>query len=510
MRRCICCWSCSLLALLLIGRCSLLDAAEASKDARASGEAKKEKPAEAQKDAVAKPSTLKVKKGPFRIEVSLDGVFEAQHMTEMVLRPQEWAGLTVLTAVEHGTVVRRGDLLLALELEKIDRAIADLRAELEVTGLTIQQAEQSLRTLEATTPLDLAAGGRAERIAREDLKHFFDVSLPGLKKTLDFSLKTAKDMLEYQQEELRQLEKMYKADDLTEETEEIILRRARNAVERAKFLYERAQVEHDQVLKFDLPRMEEKVKDSAQRAQLQWEKDKIAIPVALKKQRLDLEKLKVQRAHSQQRLKNLQADRETMIVKAPSDGVVYYGRCVRGRFGGGASATEDFRRGGTISPNAVFMTIVQPRPMFIRSSVPEKDLHLVRAGVKGAARPTGYPDLKLTAIVERVAVVPGGSGGFDARITVALDQHAQALMPGMACDVKLAAYEKKDAVAVPAGALAADESDEQKHYVYVVTKDGKPQKREVTVGKRSDKQVEILRGLGEGDEILTEAPKDQK
>jgi len=490
------------LALVLVGRYSLLDAAEPHKDAQAAAEAKKE--------AAPKPSTVKVKKGPFKIEVSLEGVFEAQRMTEMLLRPQEWVGLTVLSAAEHGAVVRRGDLLLALDLEKIDRAIADLRSEVEVTDLTMHQAEQSLRTLEASTPLDLAAGQRAERIAREDLKQFFDINRPGLLKTIEFSLRSAKEMLEYQQEELRQLEKMYKADDLTEETEEIVLRRARNAVERAKFLYERAQVEHDQALKFDFPRMEEKIKDSAERAALQWEKDKIAIPVALKKQRLDLEKLKLQRARSAERLKELQADREMMTVKAPVDGVVYYGKCVRGRFGGGAAATEDFRRGGTISPNAVFMTIVQPRPLFIRSSVPEKELHLVQTGVKGTAKPTGYPDLKLTAIVERVAAVPSGSGGFDARITVALDQHSQALMPGMSCDVKLAAYEKKDVVAVPAGAVAADESDEQKHYVYLVAKDGQPQKREVTVGKRSDKQVEVLRGLGEGDEILAEAPKDKK
>ena len=35
----------------------------------------------------------------------------------------------------------------------------------------------------------------------------------------------------YQKEELHQLEKMYKADDLTEETEEIILTRARHRLQ---------------------------------------------------------------------------------------------------------------------------------------------------------------------------------------------------------------------------------------------------------------------------------------
>ena len=42
----------------------------------------------------------------------------------------------------------------------------------------------------------------------------------------NFSVKSADNMLAYEKEELRQLEKMYKADDLVEETEEIVLKRA--------------------------------------------------------------------------------------------------------------------------------------------------------------------------------------------------------------------------------------------------------------------------------------------
>ena len=41
-------------------------------------------------------------------------------------------------------------------------------------------------------------------------------------------------------------------------------------------------------------------------------------------------------------------------------------------------------------------------------------------------------------------------------------------------------------------------------------KGDKPEKRPVTVGKRNDKQVEILQGLAEGDQVLLERPKDSK
>ena len=44
----------------------------------------------------------------------------------------------------------------------------------------------------------------------------------------------------------------------------------------------------------------------------------------------------------------------------------------------------------------------------------------------------------------------------------------------------------------------------------MLEKDGKPKKRAVTLGEKTDKQVEILKGLAEGDKVLLEAPKEEK
>src|SRR5207248_8530036 len=121
-------------------------------------------------------------------------------------------------------------------------------------------------------------------------------------------------------------------------------------------------------------------------------------------------------------------------------------------------------------PHEVLLTIVKARPIFVRATVDEKDLPLVKAGAKGKVVPTSDPDLKLPARVEKVSEVPVAAGTFEARI--ALDGHADkvALMPGMACTVKLAPYAKSDVVVVPAGAVFADELDDDKHYVYLAGK----------------------------------------
>lgn len=181
--------------------------AEAKKDTPAGKIAEKKdaekKDAEKKDAGDEKASPHRVKKGPMRVEVSLDGVFEAQNMTEISIRPQEWAGLVVLKAVEHGTVVKRGDLILALDTEKIDRTIADTTTDLQLGELSLKQAEQQLQAMEKLAPLDMAVNQRTHRIVEEDTKQFHEVDKPLALKSTEFMLQMSRDMLEYQEEELR-------------------------------------------------------------------------------------------------------------------------------------------------------------------------------------------------------------------------------------------------------------------------------------------------------------------
>ena len=472
--------------------------------------AEQEKPkAEPEKSPPAKPATHTVKQEPLKIEVSLKGVFEAESMTEMVLRPDAWTTLKVLEAVEHGTRVKRGDVLVKLDLKAIDEAIADQRTSLHLAELALEQAEESLRMLEATTPLDLTAAERAGRIAEEDLARFLEVDRPMNEKSARFMLEGAQHSLDYEMEELRQLEKMYKADDLTEETEEIILKRQRHAVKRAEFSLEMAKIRCQQALETGLPRDEESIQDSTLRQQLARERAEATLPMALGKQQLELEKLKVEQARGEEKLEKLLADRAAMAVTAPADGIVYYGRCVRGKWTGAASVAEKLRRGGSILANEVFMTIVKPRPMVLRATVPEKDLHWIRPGLKGTGRPAAFPDVRLAVAVAEVDPIPSSDGSFEARIRVSLKKQAEALMPGMECSVELVPYLNKEALTVPATALGTDPLDDQKHYVWRVIKAGKQKKQRVVIGKKTDDRVEILKGLSEGDDVLQEYPKDK-
>ncbi len=470
---------------------------------------KGEKTAAKSDDGSAASTLYTVKKRPLRVSVELDGVFAAKTAREILFKPEEWTTLTVESAVAHGAVVRQGDVLLSLETEKLDRAIADFRHDLTIAQIGLRQSEGQLEAMEKLTPLDLEMSRRTAGMAQEDQTYFLDVMRSFTLKAADFSLKTAREHLEYEEEELHQLEKMYKANDITEETEQIVLKRARDAVERAKFMVEYVKLGHDEVAKIGLPRMGEQLKDAARRKVLEGEKNKIELPLMLEKQRLEMKKLRVQWERTDEKLRKMLADHELLTVKSPIDGTVYYGKYVKGKFSDSSSLAESLRRNGSISAGQVVMTVVQLRPMFIEATATEEQLGRLRPGLKGIATPTGYPELRLPTAVDRVADLPTAPGSFDARLNVELDRQAKWLMPGMTCKVKLVAYQKKDALSVPLKAVATDELDEQQHFVYVQPKEGKPRKQPVTLGQKTEKQVEILKGLAAGERILAEAPKDE-
>ena len=446
------------------------------------------------------PTTHTVKKAPFKIEVKLKGVFEAATMAELMLVPKAWSALQVDKVVEQGTRVKKGDPVLWLDTEKIDEAVRNAEADEALAELGLEQAEEALRALEKTTPLDLAATERNQKRFDEDRKHFFEVELPYSRKSWAFSMKSAEFGLMYATEELRQLEKMYKADDLTEETEEIILKRARHNVERAKLKFEDAKNKIDKALKYDLPRSEENTKDTAERQALADAKARITLPMQLRQKQLEFEKQKRGRDEARKKLAKLKADRKLMTVKAPIDGIVYYGQCDRGHWNVAVAAA--LRKGGGLKPHQVFITIVQPRPMLVRTDVPEKELHQLKPNLEAVVTPTGYPDPRFGARLTSVSPVPIKEGTFDARLAVN-PARADAVLPGMTCSITVIVYHKKDAIAVPAAAVHADGA---KRYVLVKTKDGKHARRDVAVGRSASKKVEILKGLKPGETILLRKP----
>ncbi len=341
----------------------------------------------------------------------------------------------------------------------------------------------------------MAAAESAKKRADEELKYFLEVGRAQAQKKEEMYVKSSKFYLEYAQEELRQLQKMYKANDLTEETEQMILRRQKNYVESAQFYYQSALLERDYFLKYSLPNKEKALQESQVRQELQLEKARKTLgPTAIQK-RTALTKSRSDYDKNVARLGKLHKDRSAMTIHSPLDGIVYHGKFHQGKWTHSDALENKLLANGSVSPDEVILTVVKPRPIVVHLTVEEKDVH-------GTAKVLFHPERRLAARVTKLSSVPASLGKFAAQVRLEIGADDADLMPGMACSVKFTPYSKQEAITVPTRSL---HEEDDKHFVYVMASNGKQQKRKVTPGRAEGDDTEVLAGLREGEEILVGA-----
>jgi multidrug efflux pump subunit AcrA (membrane-fusion protein) len=326
-------------------------------------------------------------------------------------------------------------------------------------------------------------------------------------KSAEFMVKYYNFMLDYEKDELNELEKMYKADDLTEETEEIVLKRQRNSVEFAQFSADMAKLESEEMIKIRIPRMDIRLKDTLDRAALAKARAQMALSLDLNRTRYELDQRKRMRTKSMERHTKLLADKELMEIESPADGVVFYGQCVNGRWSDTQSLINRYKPKNNVSASPALMTIVEPRPLYITSTLDEGKRPDVSDGQKiKVALPAEGSD-RVAGQVKSISPIPVTTGKFEINFDVEQDQIPAWVVPGMSCKVQVTVYDKKDAIVIPKKAAHADKDDPDQQYVWLVQADdeeAKPARRNVKLGKSKGEEVEVLKGLKKGDTISLE------
>jgi multidrug efflux pump subunit AcrA (membrane-fusion protein) len=487
------------------------DATEKKETTKEPADAKTDAKAEAKPEA-AKRKTHKVEPKRLKVEVPLEGVFVARKMTEVPLRPEAWTSFEIEEVVEHGEKVREGETLFKFDDEKLAEAIADLELEQRLNELTIRRSEEEMPRLEKQLKMDFDLAERSNREAKEDFDRYNEIDRPQTIKSAEFMAKYYGFMLDYEKDELDQLEKMYAADDLTEETEEVVLKRQRNSVEYAEYSLENAVLRRDETLKVMLPRYDVAIKESLERAEMALARARTALSVDLNRARYELEQRKEARTKSLDRHAKLLEDRGLMEIKSPSEGIVFYGQCVNGRWGETSQLINKYKPHGTVMPGATLVTIVEPRPLYITATVDEGKRPDVAEGQKASiALPAEGAD-RLAADVKLISAIPVSSGKFEIEFELPQDKIPDWVVAGMSCKIQVKSYDKKEALTVPKAAVRDDEDDPNQKFVWIVNPDdaeAKPERRNVTLGKRSGDDVEVLKGLKK-DEVVSLEDESKK
>jgi HlyD family secretion protein len=276
------------------------------------------------------------------------------------LWPESYGGaLLVLEVQPHGALVAQGDVVAKLDARAIDEEIRKM--ELEVQSASVRHqgtlAKNAIDEDAARSALELARVG-LER-AKRALDGWKTQELAFTKRQDEISKRREEAGVEDEIDELDQLEKMYKGDELVDATEDIVIKRSRRSLEMTKIQNalsrDRARYREENEQKLEAERREEAVRVQTESL------DRLMRTQAIERAtRADAELRSADTlAEQTKKLEKLKQDRELFAVRAPCAGVLLHGGPRDVRVGKPATRLE---RGATLQARADVFTVAPPAP----------------------------------------------------------------------------------------------------------------------------------------------------
>lgn len=451
-------------------------------------------------DESAAPATVVVKLGPLGDAVKTKGSIVPASFERAACELESYRGpLEIVEAVPEGPVVK-GQTLVRFSDETYREQLVAKERSFALARIKLQKAEIDARLRPDETAASLDSLVRKKRLADEALERFETVERKMLEEGKIYSFQGRRNQIQNMREELAQLQKMYTEDDLTEETEEIVLKRNKRNFERMLQSFEWAKKRHEYDMKVDLPRRHESLRASARKARQSLERFQSTMALDKEAQKLGLEKAREDFAKAEEDMAEFRADGEKLTVKAPIAGYA-----VRGTFAGGSwkslaspksyePGEDGFKSGQTL------YTVVDEGKLRVETSIKEADLAHVKAGL--AANVTTAVTGKQAFEGEVAVVARYGTGGKYA-VTLRLKSGHVLLRAGLSCSVEISKAAGGDVLSVPAACVLMEKD---KAYVFVAGEE-EPVKTAVKVGRKAGGRVVLTDGVKAGQRLLAAPPK---
>ncbi|WP_118986313.1 macrolide transporter subunit MacA [Photorhabdus sp. CRCIA-P01] len=207
--------------------------------------------------------------------------------------------------------------------------------------------------------------------------------------------------------------------------------------------------------------------------------------------RAKVETLLAQISKNQASLDTAQTNLQYTRITAPMDGIVVNIKTLQGQT---VIAAQE-------APT--ILTLADLGTMLVKAEVSEADVIYLKPGQKASFTVLGAPDKNFPGVLKDILPTPEKINDaifFYARFEVANPQ--QLLRLQMTAQVKIQLDSYRDVLMIPLSALGKQITPTR--YEVDVLNEGKEEKRDVTIGVRNDVNIQILSGLKEHEQVITE------
>lgn len=182
-------------------------------------------------------------------------------------------------------------------------------------------------------------------------------------------------------------------------------------------------------------------------------------------------------------LRLVEAQLNKTVVRAPFDGVV---------------GLRQISEGSVINSSTMISTIVNIDPIKIEFSIPERYANMVKVGSKiYFSSEAGGQEVEGSVYAVEPNVDPNTR---TLKMRANSPNRERKFLPGMFVKIKFVLGVEENALMVPAESIIPELNG---YKLFVVNAEGKVEEKRVSIGTRTDRFVQVVDGLKEGDLVLT-------
>ncbi|MCX7818966.1 MAG: efflux RND transporter periplasmic adaptor subunit [Kiritimatiellae bacterium] len=437
-------------------------------------------------------------RGPLRISINESGSIQSRE--RVVIRSEVEGRRTILSIVDEGKYVRKGDLLVELDTSGLEENRMEQQIRVENMEAQWIQARENLLIVSNAAQASIDDAELALRFARLEKEKFekAEYAMQFQQAQGDISiameeLQRARDKLDWSRRLMDQgylTRTEFQADEL--------------AAKRAQLNLELAQGKLSILTNYTYSQTIERLSREITKAEMALARAKLRaaadITQALAAARAAESEYQRQRDKLE---RTLELIRKCRIV-APSDGMVVYATTVSER----RWMQEPLRPGVDVVERQELIYLPATKEMMAVVQLPESSLSKLREGLPARITVSALPGRSFRGHVDRIAILPNSSQSWlnpDIKVydcNVWIDEDTEGLRPGMTCRVEIVIEEYEDAVYVPIQCVLRVAG---RPTVYVLS-GGRATPRTVEVGLDNNRMIRIISGLEAGERVLLAPP----
>ncbi len=444
-------------------------------------------------------STFVVEKKPLTISVTESGTIQARE--QIILKCEVEGKTTILTLVEEGTRVKKGDLLVELDASELLDAKVDQQIRVQNAEASFVGARENLAVVENQAKSDVDQAKLTLDFSKQDLKKYVEGEYQNQRKEMESEITLAKEELQTAEEKLNWSKKLFEKQYISQTELQI----DELSAHKNKLNVELAENNLRLLEEFTHPRNLAKLESDVNQAEMALERTNRKAKANVVQAEAELKAKESEFDRQKDKLKKNEEQIAKTKIYAPADGQVIYATSAKTQ---GWRSQEPLIEGREVYEQEELIYLPTAAAVKAVVKVHETSLQKVKADLPVKVTVDALPGKTFTGHVEKIAPLPDAQMMWmnpDLKVyntEVYLDGEGGGLRTGMSCKAEIIIEKYEDVIQIPVQAVLRIGGEPT---VYV-QKGGGFEPRKVKIGMDNNSRVRIIEGLQVGEAVLLTPP----